>query len=255
MAVTLGQDARLAAGHGRQATRAMGKVTLSLGLYMCNAIWVLRRSTGAMGLTLDGIVPWGRSYEEYIGMFDLSASDLGLPILGCGDGPAGFNAKLTKRGGRVVSCDPLYAFDAAQIRDRICETYEAVMTQMCENRSDYVWSIIPSIDELGRIRMSAMNAFLADFEVGKREGRYVTAKLPSLPFRDGEFDIGLCSHFLFLYSLHLSQEFHVRAIEEMTRVAREVRIFPMLTLDGKSSPHVGPVVKYFSDRGFRVTLK
>ena len=35
---------------------------------------------------------------------------------GCADGPASFNAELSGRGGRVVSCDPLYRFDAAQIR-------------------------------------------------------------------------------------------------------------------------------------------
>ena len=33
-------------------------------------------------------------------MFDLSAADLGRRILGCGDGPASFNAELTAQGGR-----------------------------------------------------------------------------------------------------------------------------------------------------------
>ncbi len=43
-----------------------------------------------MGFTLDKIVPWGRSYDEYVSMFGLTKADLGLRILGCGDGPAGF---------------------------------------------------------------------------------------------------------------------------------------------------------------------
>lgn len=48
-----------------------------------------------MGFALDKVVPWGRSYEEYISMFDLSEADLQLRILGCGDGPAGFNSVLS----------------------------------------------------------------------------------------------------------------------------------------------------------------
>jgi hypothetical protein len=37
--------------------------------------------------TLDQVVPWGRSFDEYQRMFALTGADLGL-ILGCGDGPA-----------------------------------------------------------------------------------------------------------------------------------------------------------------------
>lgn len=43
------------------------------------------------------------------------------------------------------------------------------MDQMNQNQADYVWDAITSVEDLGRIRMSAMNAFLLDFEAGKRE--------------------------------------------------------------------------------------
>lgn len=208
-----------------------------------------------MGFTLDKVVPWGRSYEEYLGMFDLSEIDLRLRILGCGDGPAGFNAKLSERGGNVISFDPIYTFDASQIRNRISETYEIVMEQMRKNQSDYVWDAISSVEDLGRIRMSAMDAFLSDFETGKRKGKYVAGELPLLPFDSDEFDIALSSHFLFLYSAHLSAEFHLRAVLEMLRVAREVRIFPLLTLDGKPSSHLNVVAEYLSSHGFSITFR
>lgn len=48
----------------------------------------------------------------------------------------------------------------------------------------------------------------------------------------GKFDIALSSHFLFFYSAQLSAEFHLQALREMLRVAREVRVFPLLALDG-----------------------
>lgn len=59
-------------------------------------------------MELANIVPWGRSFEEYRAMFELSEQDLNKRILGCGDGPASFNAEATKRGSKVISCDPVY---------------------------------------------------------------------------------------------------------------------------------------------------
>ena len=55
----------------------------------------------------------GRSYDEYVRMFALSEADLAGRLLGCGNGPASFDSEATRRGGRVVSCDPPYQFDAA----------------------------------------------------------------------------------------------------------------------------------------------
>jgi hypothetical protein len=207
-----------------------------------------------LAFTLDKVVPWGRSYAEYIGMFGLTEADLGSHILGCGDGPAGFNAELTQRGGHTISVDPVYLFDVEQIKSRIAETYETVMAQMRSNQNDYIWDVIPSIEALGEIRLSAMDSFLADFESGKQQGRYVAGELPVLPFEDRQFDMALSSHFLFLYSAHLSAKFHLQALQEMLRVAREVRIFPLLALDGSISPYLSLVCEEFARRGFDVQI-
>ena len=51
--------------------------------------------------------------------------------------------------------------------------------------------------------------------------------MPDLPFDDGAFDLALSSHLLFLYSEQFDLGFHVRALEEMLRVAAEVRVFPL----------------------------
>lgn len=207
-----------------------------------------------MGFSLDKVVPWGRSFEEYVAMFDLNNEDLACRILGCGDGPAGFNAELARRGGRVTSLDPVYAFPGNQIRQRINETYEKVMTQMRNNRDEYIWSSITSVDELGRIRMSAMDAFLVDYETGKAEARYIEGELPSLPFADNSFDIALSSHFLFLYSAQFSEEFHLQALSEMLRVSNEIRVFPLLCLDGKPSSYVGKVMAKLNEHGFQADV-
>ena len=191
--------------------------------------------------TLEQVVPWGRSFDEYYRMFALTDDDLTMRILGCGDGPAGFNAEATRRGAQVVSCDPIYRYDAARVRDRIASTYEQIVEQTRRNANEFVWTSIRSVEELGTVRMAAMNEFLNDFPAGKAEGRYVDAELPALPFADDSFDLALSSHFLFLYTVQLGEQFHRAAIREMCRVAGEVRIFPLLALGGHRSSCVDRV--------------
>jgi hypothetical protein len=205
--------------------------------------------------TLDHVVPWGRSFEEYQRMFALAGGDLGLRIIGCGDGPASFNAEATRRGARVVSVDPLYRWEAGQIRDRIAATYEQIIEQTRTNAHEFVWMSIRSVEELGQLRMAAMTAFLADFPVGKSEGRYVDAELPYLPFADEAFDLGLSSHFLFLYTTQLGKAFHRAAVREMCRVCREVRIFPLLALGGERSALVEDIVADRTECGFTVSIE
>jgi SAM-dependent methyltransferase len=208
-----------------------------------------------VAFSLDKVVPWGRSFPEYVDMFGLSTRDLGKRILGCGDGPASFNAVLSKRGGRVVSVDPLYQFSGQEIRERIAATFEVVMEQTRKNAHEFIWRKIRSVEELGQMRMTAMEEFLADYPGGRSEGRYCEAGLSALPFTDGEFDLALCSHFLFLYSEQFSAEFHVESVKELCRVAREARIFPLLELGARPSRHLEAVIEQLKKDGFRVKIK
>jgi len=127
---------------------------------------------------LSNVVPWGRSFDEYLAMFGLSADDLNKKILGCGDGPASFNAEATERGYRVISCDPVYQFKAEEIRRRINDVYPEIMIKMERGKDNYIWDILGSVERLGDVRMKAMSKFLADFASGYDQGRYVPASLP-----------------------------------------------------------------------------
>ncbi len=40
-----------------------------------------------MGFHYKDIVPWGRAFNEYLDMFNLSEDDLALDIVGVGNGP------------------------------------------------------------------------------------------------------------------------------------------------------------------------
>jgi len=205
--------------------------------------------------TLDEVVPWGRSFDEYRLMFALSDADLQQRIVDCGAGPAAFNAQATRRGAHVISCDPLYRWDADDIRQRIAAIFDTVLAEARRNHEEFVWNAIASVDDLGKIRKAAMDEFLADYTMGRLPGRYVDAQLPELPFLDDAFNLALCSHLLFLYTDHLDDTFHFLAVREMCRVATEVRIFPLLALNGTRSRYVDPIVQVFAHLGFKVAIE
>ncbi len=207
-----------------------------------------------MVVRLENVVPWGRSLAEYQHMFDLDDQLLASRILGCADGPASFNAEMTALGRSVVSCDPVYQFAASGIRERVEATYPVIMEQVRQSQADYVWNVIPSPEMLGEIRLAAMECFLADYEDGLANGRYHPYALPTLPFDSDSFDLALCSHFLFLYSEQLDTDFHYAAIIELLRVAKEVRIFPLLDLNCEPSVHVQPVCGYLEALGHEVEI-
>lgn len=200
--------------------------------------------------TLDQVVPWGRSFDEYGRMFALTGQDTASRILGCGDGPASFNAEATRRGARVVSCDPLYRFERDEIEQRIVETRDRILEQTRLNSHQFVWSgEIRTPEDLGRVRADAMRVFLDDYDVGRASGRYVDAELPALPFADRSFDLAVCSHLVFLYSSQLGEAFHRAALRELCRVATEVRVFPLVALDGMRSPFVERCVEDLESAG------
>ena len=204
---------------------------------------------------LDRVVPWGRSFDEYRRMFALSDADLQRRIVDCGAGPASFNVEATRRGAHVISCDPLYQCEADDIRQRIGATYDTVLAETRRNQHEFVWGAIASVEELGAIRMAAMDEFLGDYTMGRAAGRYVDAALPELPFLDASFDIALCSHLLFLYTDHLDDTFHFLAVREMCRIAADVRIFPLISLNGPKSRFVDPIGQVFRHLGFTVAIE
>ena len=183
-----------------------------------------------MSIILDQVVPWGRSREEYELMFALSEEDLTKTILGCADGPASFNAEMTADGNAVISVDPIYEFSSDQIRQRFEQTVDEIIDQVKATPDNWTWKHHRDVDDLRRNRERAIDVFLVDYEEGRRQNRYRIGALPNLPFKDREFELAVCSHFLFLYSNLFLADFHVKSAIELCRIAKQVRIFPLLTL-------------------------
>ena len=192
---------------------------------------------------LGGVIcPWGRNVEEYEAFFRLSEVSPSARILDCGGGPSSFAADWGKRGRFVVAADPVYRCAGIEIASGFESTAKRMLEGMERARHRFKWDYYGSPEKVVTRRRNALTTFVADFEDSSRPGRYVSAQLPELPFPSDSFDLVLCSHLLFLYSNELDIQMHVDSLKEMLRVAPEVRIFPLLDMDGQPSVHVNPSV-------------
>ncbi|MEZ6144319.1 MAG: class I SAM-dependent methyltransferase [Planctomycetaceae bacterium] len=143
-----------------------------------------------------------------------------------------------------------------EIRQRIDETVDEIIRQTRLHSDTFCWSEeIPTPKLLAENRLASMNRFLDDLDQGREEGRYIVAELPSLPAEDGSFDLAVSSHLLFHYSEHLTEQFHLDSVRELSRVACEVRIFPLLELGGRLSRHLDAAIDFLKSIGKTTTVE
>ena len=180
---------------------------------------------------------FGRSLAEYRRFFALEINALrGRSVLDVAAGPSSFTAEARRAGVEAVAVDPLYGLRPDALASQVQSDYAHMFERMRagENRARFRLKSFASIDEAERDRRAAATRFLADYEAHFAHGRYFGAALPQLPFFDGEFDVVLCAHLLFIYPALFDTEFHVKACIELMRVARdEVRIHPVCGADGR----------------------
>ncbi|CAM3219087.1 methyltransferase domain-containing protein [Prescottella defluvii] len=177
-----------------------------------------------------------RSLGEYRAMFNLTDDDLAVRILDCPGGAAGFTSEVNRLGGDVTACDVAYSAQAADDLAGMAATETDRGNRYVRAHTEqYKWTFFADPDEHQRTRQQAARQFAA--HIRQYPHHYVAGRLPSLPFADASFDLVLSSHLLFSYSDRLDHTFHVDAIGELMRVARdELRIFPLVAA-GSSAPY------------------
>ena len=193
-------------------------------------------------MSATNLVLWGHTIADYQEMFDLTATELDQRIIDCCPGPASFNADMALQHKTVIATDPMFSLELPVLKSRINDEFQAMLHRVQIEEERFNWEKISSPDELARIRQQGINHFFKDFSNGLAEGRYLAEDITKLSFDDFSFDIAVCSHYLFGGRSDESVEFHLQAIEEMARVAAEVRIFPLVDSHGETSPLVGPIL-------------
>lgn len=166
-----------------------------------------------------------RSFDEYVAMFDLTEDDLrGRAVLDCSAGAASFVKHARARCRRAVAVDPAYALAKDVLAETAAASHAEGSRIAVDNGDRFTWAWYGSREARDKMRVRARAEFLLDRVTSP--GSYVAASLPRLPFRDGAFDLALCSHLLLTWGDELGLQWHHAALCELARVASEVRVFP-----------------------------
>ena len=190
-------------------------------------------------LELKDIVLIGRRFMEYCRIFSLNETILaGGKILDAASGVSSFCAEANKLGYKVTASDIIYRFGEEQIAEKCRADQEDVMRQMQVLKDMYVWDFFNDVAALRAYRAEAARLFIEDFRKYGTE-RYIAAEYPHTGFKDNEFSLSLCSHFLFMYEDRLDYDFHKQTICELARITSDqIRIFPLINLKGVRSAFV-----------------
>lgn len=187
---------------------------------------------------LEGLRAISYDLDDYCYMFALSQNELQMKILNYQAGVDSFGEQMANRQLAVKNIDPLYQWPLTQIKTLQATAQQALRENLKQHptyyyQPEYIEKLLP--------RQNA-GVFFKDFSAGLTGGRYVAAQLPNLPFANETFDLALVKFFLFTDTHSLSLAFHLQAIQELLRVANEVRIYPLVTRQGEISPWVGEVI-------------
>ncbi|WP_276260818.1 class I SAM-dependent methyltransferase [Haloglomus litoreum] len=194
----------------------------------------------------------GRTFEEYAAMFDLDVDRLaGDRVLDCPSGVGSFVTTARDRGLSAIGADILYDHPRGAIAETAREDCEATVDQLRGSRDLFTWDWYGDLDSRAEHLRRAHRTFLADYP----DGPYLAAGLPDLPFPDDSFDLALSANLLFLYDDRLDGAFHAAALRELARVAGEVRVFPLASLDTERSKLVEPTIERLRADGIAVETR
>ncbi|WP_078544830.1 class I SAM-dependent methyltransferase [Litchfieldia alkalitelluris] len=212
----------------------------------------MRKVEQSTKLELERVIFIGRTFEEYLDMFSLLPEELqGKKVLDCPAGACSFTAVGNKLGLDITACDITYDHKGENLKNKGLQDIEHAMEHMEKAKNNYKWDYFKNIEGLRAHRLRALNDCTQDMSASSE--RYVAVTLPTLPFKDDEFDLLLSAHFLFMYADRLDFQFHIKTINELLRVTKEeVRIFPLVDLKGNRYEHLDQLIGYLTDDGYMV---
>lgn len=188
------------------------------------------------------VIPgWVHGLEEYKQMFDLKPVDFEKRILDFPGSISSFNADVHEKAPNVVSGDAIYRLDTDEMRDYAATVLDADADYLKKHADKLLRRGAAALDEIFAMWERNKLHFIQDYAAGKREGRYEAVLMPELPYKDHQFQLALCSDYVF--NRHIQNDCRPdQVVKELCRVAEELRIFPLLTEAGDVSEWLGPIM-------------
>jgi hypothetical protein len=197
---------------------------------------------------------WVYDLADYRQIFDLSEEDLGKRILDFPGGISSFNAQMHEAGHFVVSGDPHYQLEFPAMSDLAAERLAQNEQDLREHLDRLKFQDEAHLQVIFQNWLKNKDKFLGDYSSGLREHRYQEMHLPKLPFKDFHFELALCSDLLFHAHARggLSPQ---ELMAELSRVALEVRIFPLLDEKNKMPQSIGPLLLEYQKQDYGLEVR
>lgn len=190
---------------------------------------------------------WIHSFDEYKNIFALNDVDLGKKLLIFPAGISNFNAQAHQNNPHIVSADEYYQLSPMEIDKYVDERLER-LKQKCQDLGDKI-----DQDKIITQANITANEFKTDFAQGKLDGRYQAMQLPQLPIPNESFDIALCPR----CPLQHRDNNHLKAMEiinELCRIAFDVRIFISVANDDSLQQNLGPLLLHLQNTDAFITI-
>lgn len=197
---------------------------------------------------------WIYNFADYKRIYDLSESDLQKRIFDFPSGASSFNQEASLHGMNVVSGDPAYRLIANEMTSYVKELFDSSFLHLQETRLVLKENDEVALNQIASTWQKTIDTFLADYQKGRTEGRYQAVNLPGLPYQDHHFEMALCSD-LFFNEMFTANETWQSMLNELLRVALEIRIFPLLDEKGQATPILGPLILYLQERQLGVEVR
>jgi hypothetical protein len=202
----------------------------------------------------EAIPSWIHGLEEYEQMFDLKPDDYTKSILDFPGSISSFNADVSLKAQRVVSGDAIYGMSFEEV-----ENYaHRLMKLNCEHLTEHADQVLKlgksALEPIFAMWKDNYSRFLDDYVAGKMQSRYQQVLMPELPYETHEFQLALCSDYVF--NRHAQNDCKPeQVVSELCRVAEEVRIFPLLTEEGDISEWLGPLMLDLQNRNHGIEIR
>lgn len=201
------------------------------------------------------LVLWGHDLDEYEEMFALSKKDLSLSILEYGCGLSAINQQLNGSAKKIVSIDPLFSKEKEDLFLESSIIFNDMIEIVKHDINKFNFEKYPDLDGFIAKRKLGIKKFFEDYDLGKKEGRYLKNDHFPIDFNDFTFDYALCSHYFFAGESKSDLKNYFEIIKELTRVAKEVRIFPLIDRFGQPAHLLGPLLLVLQNNNYGVEVK
>lgn len=198
---------------------------------------------------------WGYTIDEYRAWFDLTDDAINSAILEYGCGLSAVNAQQTKQKHKIVSCDPLFVLDKNELQSKAQLIFAQRAQEIKKEQEHFDFSRCGGYDSFVAERQKGMDAFFADYEAGVAEQRYLGLNDYHLPFADFTFDLALSAYYLSTNPEHQTLDDPLNLLRELARVAKEVRIIPLMDKTGTTLEWLGPVLLGLQQENYGVEVR